>query len=103
MPKTTLEGELTPKTSQTSFGNTSVQQNFVSFVEKTRESLGEDKAAVIIMYNFKGQITPAMNELLEQHHIHSCLLSPNTTDHLQPMDLSVNKPAKAFLRGEFQK
>ena len=44
-----------------------------------------------------------MNVFLEQHNIHSCLLPPNTTDHLQPMDLSVNKPAKAFLRGEFQK
>jgi len=64
--------------------------------------LGEYKAAVIIIDNFKGQITPAMNELLE-HHIHSCLLPPNTTDHLQLISLSVNEPAKAFLRGEFQK
>ena len=55
------------------------------------------------MDNFKGQVTPIMNELLEQHNIHSCLLPPNTMDRLQPMDLSVNKPAKAFLRGEFQK
>ena len=73
------------------------------FVEKTRESLSEDKAAVIIMDLFKGQITPTMNELLEQHNIHSCLLPPNTTDCLQPMDLFVNKPVKAFLQGEFQK
>ena len=75
----------------------------VPFVEKIRKSLDEDKPAVIMMDNFKGQITPTMNELLEQHNIHSCLLPPNTADHLQPMDLSVNKPAKAFLRGEFQK
>ena len=80
-----------------------VNNIIVPFVEKTRESLDEDKAAVIIMDNFKGQITTTMNELLEQHNIHSCLLPPNTTDRLQPMDLSVNKPAKAFLRSEFQK
>ena len=55
------------------------------------------------MDNLKGQVTPIMNELVEQHNIHSCLLSPSTMDCLQPMDLSVNKPAKAFLRGEFQK
>ena len=80
-----------------------VNNIIVPCVEKTRESLGEDKPAVIIMDNFKGQVTPIMNELLEQHNIHSCLLPPNTTDRLQPMDLSVNKPAKAFLQGEFQK
>ena len=69
----------------------------IPFVETTRKLLGEDKAAVIIMGNFKGQVTPEMNALLEKHNIHSCLLPPNTTDRLQPMDLSVNKPAKAFL------
>ena len=74
----------------------------VPYVEKTRESLGKDKAAVIIMDDFKGQVTPKMNVLLGQYNIHSCLLPPNTTDLLQPIDLSVNKPAKAFLRGEFQ-
>ena len=41
------------------------------FVEQTRELLDEDedKAVVVIMDNFKGQITPAMIELLERHHI----------------------------------
>ena len=70
---------------------------------RDHDLLGEDKAAVIIMDNFKGHVTPKMNALLEQHNIYSCLLPPNMTDRLQPMDLSVNKPAKAFLRGEFQK
>lgn len=28
--------------------------------------------------------------------LHTCLIPPNTTDLLQPMDLSVNKPAKSF-------
>jgi len=26
----------------------------------------------------------------------------NCTDHLQPLDLTVNKPAKDFLRGKFE-
>ena len=30
------------------------------------------------------------------------LISPNCTDHLQPLDISVNKAAKKFLRNEFQ-
>ena len=57
---------------------------------------------MVIMDNFKGQVTPAVNDLLEKNDIHVCLLPPNTTDCLQPMDLSVNEPAKDFLRQQFQ-
>ena len=77
-----------------------VESIIVPFVEQTRESLGEDKAAVD---NFKGRFTIAMTDLLEKHCIHSCLLPPNTTDRLQLMDISVNKPVKAFLKEQFQK
>ena len=48
------------------------------------------------------QITAGINHLLEQNRIHVCLLPPNTTDLLQPLDVSVNKPAKDFLRQKFQ-
>ena len=72
-----------------------VENIIVPFVEQTRELLGEDKAAIVIMDNFKGQVTAAMTDLLEKHRIHSYLLPPNTTDRLQPMDISVNKPVKA--------
>ncbi len=56
------------------------------------------------MDNFKGQITPKVSEYLEKNdiHVHVCLLLPNTTDRLQPMDISVNKPAKDFLRRKFE-
>ena len=47
-------------------------------------------------------MTPAIAKLLEENAIHVCLLQLNTTDKLQPMDLSVNKPAKDFLREKFQ-
>ena len=67
-----------------------VENIIVPFVEQTRELLGEDK--VVIMDNFKGQVTAAMTD---KHRIHSYLLPPNTTDRLQPMDISVNKPVKA--------
>ena len=59
-------------------------------------------AALVIMDNFKGQVTPAVTKLLEESNIHTCLLPANTTVKLQPMDLAVNKPAKEFLRDKFQ-
>ena len=78
-----------------------VQQIIVPFVEQMRDFLGEEKSAVVIMDNFKGQVTPEMLKFLESHHIHMCQLPPNTTDRLQPMDVAVNKPAKAFLKQKF--
>ena len=79
-----------------------VDNIIVPFVEQTRELLGEDEAAVVIMDNFKRYVTPAMTDLLEKHRIHICLLPPNTTYRLQPMDISVNKPVKALLKEQFQ-
>ena len=53
------------------------------------------------MDNFKGQITSTVSNLLEENNIHVCLLPANTTDRLQPIDLTVNKPAKDFLKSCF--
>ena len=68
----------------------------VPYVRSTRATFEEDTPAVVIIDNFKGQITSSVTYLLELNNIHVCLLLPHTTDLLQPMDLSVNKPAKDF-------
>ena len=39
---------------------------------------------------------------LDAANIHVCFLPSNTTDLLQPMDLTVNKPVKVFLRRKFE-
>ena len=56
------------------------------------------------MDNFKSQITSSVTDLLESNdiHVHVCMLPPNTTDSLQPMHLSVNKPGKDFLKWCFE-
>ena len=53
------------------------------------------------MDNFKGQITGSVFSLLGQHNIHMRLLPLNTTDHLQPMNISANKPVEDHLRSQF--
>jgi hypothetical protein len=40
-------------------------------------------------------------ELLEEHNVHVMKLPANCTDCLQPMDISVNKAAKDFIRQRF--
>ena len=78
-----------------------VEHIVVPYIDKVRESFGEETPALVIMDNFKGQVTEAFLDLLDTHNIHVCLLPPNTTDRLQPMDISVNKPAKDFLKRQF--
>ena len=79
-----------------------IEHIIVPYVTATRESFEADIPALVIIDNFKGQITSGITALLEVHNIHVCLLPPNTTDLLQPMDLSVNKPAKDFLKQRFE-
>ena len=67
-----------------------------------RQLFDEDKPAVVIMDNFKGQITEAMTELLQRHTFYTCLIPANATNRLQPMDILVNKPAKSFLMKQFE-
>ena len=38
---------------------------------------------------------------LETNNVHVAILPANCTDRLQPLDLSVNKAAKEFLRKQF--
>lgn len=78
-----------------------IEEIAVPFVECQRANLGK-KAALVIMDNFKGLITNGIDTLLEANDIHVCLLPPNTTDILQPMDISVNKPPKDFLKRKFE-
>ena len=78
-----------------------VEHIIAPYIEKVRETQQNDTPALVIMDNFKGQITESFTDLLESHNIHVCLLPPNTTDRLQPMDISVNKPAKDYLKQQF--
>ena len=62
-----------------------VEHIIVPYVEKVREDVGADKTALVVMDNFKGQVTESVTSLLEDHNIHICLLPANTTDLVQPM------------------
>lgn len=81
-----------------------IENIVIPYVENIREMLYTPSTpGLIIMDNFKGQITKKIDLLLEENHLHTCLLPANTTDILQPMDLSVNKPAKSFIKDLFCK
>ena len=60
-----------------------------------------DYRALILLDNFKGQCTEKLLRFLDFNNINVIMIPPNCTDRLQPLDVSVNKPAKEFLRQKF--
>ena len=75
----------------------------VPFVHRKREdlSLDDDHTALAIFDHFKGQLTDNITQELEANNIHSVLIPAAHTGQLQPMDISVNKVVKLFLRLKF--
>jgi len=65
-------------------------------------NLASDYPALLTFDNFKAQCTPAILKLLDQNNINVVLVPANCTDRLQPLDLTVNKSVKSYLRNEFQ-
>lgn len=74
------------------------------YVKQTRQdlSLPDDHPALVIFDRFKGQCTQGILSLLDDHNLRLAIVPANCTDRLQPLDVSVNKPAKEFLRRKFQ-
>jgi hypothetical protein len=70
--------------------------------KKKELKLNPNHHALVIYDVFRGQCTQAVLEILETKHIDVVFVPANCTDRLQPLDVSVNKPAKTFLRDRFQ-
>lgn len=78
-----------------------IEEIILSYVKGQREVIDDATAALVIIDNFKDQITDSVNSLLEANNIYVALLPANATDLLQPMDVAVHKPAKDVLIRKF--
>ena len=58
-------------------------------------------ACLVIFDTFRGQCTERILSKLEENNVCIVIIPANCTDRLQPLDLSVNKAAKEFLRTQF--
>ena len=74
------------------------------YVQQKRKylSLKPDHSALVIFDRFRGQCTEKILGLLQHHHVLIAIVPANCTDRLQPLDVSVNKSAKEYLRRQFQ-
>ena len=80
-----------------------IAEIIVPFVNRKRKNLdlNNDHPALAIFDHFKGQFTDGVRKALQEHNIHSVLIPAGYTGELQPMDISVNKVVKSFLRSKF--
>ena len=73
------------------------------YINQVRVMLNDDNApALLIIDTFKGQITESVNQMLEESNVNVCLLLANSTNRLQPMDISVIKTFKACWQRKFE-
>ena len=82
-----------------------IKKIVIPFVTRKREilKLEAKHPALAIFDGFKGQTTVKIHSLLAASNIVAIQLPPNTTDKLQPLDLSVNKPVKDGMKAKFQR
>ena len=76
----------------------------IPYVKREREAfkLQDDHCALALFDVFKGQCTAQVMKIFEENNILFVTIPNNCTDRLQPLDLSVNKPAKDFVRTKFR-
>ena len=77
-----------------------VKKIIIPYLRKKAQELNLacDHHALCIFDNFKGQSTDDVLLFLERNHSDIVFGPPNCTNRLQPLDLSVNKPAKDFFK-----
>ena len=69
--------------------------------KRSELSLPVDYPALVIFDRFKAQCTDRILSLLDDNRICVVIVPANCTDRLQPLDISINKSAKEFLRRQF--
>ena len=81
-----------------------INEVILSYVKEQRKSLDdENQAALLIIDVFRGQMTNPVTQALKENNIILVKIPPNMTRIYQPLDLTVNRSAKAFFKRRFTK
>ena len=76
---------------------------FLFIVEKRKElSLPDERKAILVFDVFKGQKTESVQHLITDNNWVCVFVPANMTNYFRPLHLTVNGPAKQFLKGKFQ-
>ena len=76
-----------------------IKEVLLPYIEDQRKQLGKPNQSVLLTMDvFRGQITNDVTSLLTKHNVHVVLVPANMTQLFQPLDLTVNKHCKSFLK-----
>ena len=80
-----------------------IDQIIVPYFRHERENLQlqDDHPALLILDVFSGQMTRVVLDKLQDNNIHLVRVPPNMTNLFQPLDLTVNRAAKAYMKRRF--
>ena len=68
---------------------------------KRENGYPEEQYALIIMDTFKGQDNDRLRELCSENYCEVVIVFHNLTSKFQPIDISINKAAKAFIQNMY--
>ena len=73
------------------------------YLEKVKVNLkcSKEQLSLIIMDTFKGQDNEAVLELCRKNNCKVTIVPHNLTNKFQPLDITINKPAKSFISNSY--
>ena len=79
-----------------------VEEILAPYIKIKREQLEiPDTPALLIYDAFRAHTTEGMQNKLGELNVRLVMVPKNMTDHLQPLDISANKPAKNYLKRRY--
>lgn len=64
--------------------------------------LAPNKKGLLLLDNFSGHLSPELQQAIEKFNYEVETLPPNSTKHLQPLDISVNRAFKAHISHKWE-
>ena len=108
LPKVKFPDSFSLSVNEKHFSNTNeslklIEDIITPYVEKERGKLGlsDNQPALVIFDVFSGQMTDPVMQKLKENFIKVVKVPANMTNLFQPLDLTVNRSAKAFMKRKF--
>ena len=72
------------------------------YITAKRAQLNQSTTPALLIYDaFRAHTTDGIQQRLEELNVRLVMVPKNMTDHLQPLDISVNKPAKNYMKRRY--